>query len=1103
MLGITLLALTLLAALLVALAWIARMRDRLAAADAVLDTYDEFSGEWCWEQDSEFRFARFRGGRLVREQVELHLMIGRTRWDSAHEVLDQAAMAAHRSLCERHEPFRDFRYGLRFADGHSRYFVASGYPLFDARGRFVGYRGLAREDTSRLQTELALRRSEQQLAAIAAGSPVPMFALDAAGRVILWNRGCEVVLGVPAQSMMGRRDAWRAFYPSARPVLANCVMNEDALASARMLYGERVGRSESIPGALEAEGFFPAMAGRDRWLAFVAAPMRNAEGRIVGAIETLQDVTERRLAEAAAGDRSITLRALVDNMPSGISLIDSGGQVVIWNQAFLRLLDLPSSLFEDGPVPLESVFRFNARRGEYGPGDPDEIVARLQKTVERNEAHVLERVRPDGTVLEIRGTPIPGGGFVTIYTDVSARKAAEASLRIKSAYLAAVIDHLPQGISVFDQHLRLKHWNARFGEILNLPGSVLHADARFEDIIRIPAERGEYGEGDPEAQIRARHQLAMRFEPHRLERVREGGKAHLVEGRPMFVDGRIAGFVTTYTDITEHRRSEALLERQHADLESAQRIGHIGSWHWPMGAHQPECSTEMLRLLRADATQPRRGLRQLLMRVERQDRRPLVQAIRQLVDDARRIDLVCRIGRGGAAHMRLIAEARRNAEGTIVGYAGIVQDITELRTAEEALRSSGTMLSTIFEQGPVPLALIQLEDETVGMANRAWRQVFAPELADPVGQALAALGIWRDKGDWPRLRTQLRETGRVEHVEATLLRNDGREAVCEISGRSVRVDGADLLLASFVDVSEERRIRSEIEALNAHLEERVQERTGDLAAANDHLARAMSKLVQSEKLASLGGLVAGIAHELNTPLGNAVTVVGALKDKVAKFERDNAEGGMRRSTLNAFVTACIEASNLLERNVDRAARQVAHFKQVAVDQTSERRRRFDLAETVEEVVSALSPRLRLCPHTVEIDIPAGIEMDSFPGPLEQVIGNLVENALNHAFADGQAGTVRISARVAANDTVELSVRDDGLGMGPDVAEHAFDPFYTTRLGSGGSGLGLYIAYTLVAGLLGGSIGLETQPAAGCNFHMELPRVVPGIPAGPSDPEEAG
>ena len=1086
--GLLVLSLSLLAALVYSLFLIHGLRRRLAYQASRLATFEQFSGDWIWQQDAQFRFID--AGPATAAGDDPAIDIGQTRWHDAAAQIDPAAMAEHRQQCERHLPFRDFQYGRHQADGSVRWFVASGYPVFDDHGEFRGYRGLAREETGRLKTERALRRSEQHLAAIAAGSPVPMFALDDCGRVILWNRGCEVVLGVRADEMIGRRDAWRAFYGEARPVLAGCVLAPDPLAAAASLYGAAVRPSESIPGALEAEGFFPRMAGRDRWLAFVAAPMLDDDGKVIGAIETLQDITERKLAEQQLEQRNATLRALIDNMPSGISLVNGELELVAWNQRFLELVDLPASLFEHPPVRLEDLYRFNARRGEYGEGDAEAKVAELLARAEQIGSGSREHQRPSGTTLEIHTAPMNGGGFVSIYTDITARKTAEAAQRLQSAYLEAVIDHLPQGISVFDHELRLKHWNARLSEICDLPLEALFTDARFEDLVRIPALRGEYGPGDPDEQVRERRELALRFEPHNFERARPNGKAHLVEGRPMVVDGRVAGFVTTYTDITERRRNERLVERQRAELEAAQCTAHIGSWRWAVAAARPECSAEMLRLLGLDEIGPLDAFRRLLRRILPADRRSLVAAIRALTAGGKRLDGVWRIGRPGREQvfLRLIANVERHRDGRVLGYSGIAQDVTELRKAEDALRASGEMLKTIFEQGPVPLALVRIDSEVLLMANRAWRQLFAPEQGMVVGHTLGSIGIWRDRERWLALREQLRVGDDIADFEAALTRHDGSEVICEISGRAVEVEGDALMLASFVDVTEERRIRAEIEALNASLEQRVSARTAELRSANDHLAQAMRQLVQAEKMASLGGLVAGIAHELNTPLGNATTVASALRERVGRFGAEAASGRMRRSALEEFVSGCDEATTLLERNVDRAARQVAHFKQVAVDQASERRRRFDLRTTVEEVVSALSPQLRHTGHQVRIEIGENIELDSFPGPLEQIVTNLVENALIHAF-EGD-GVIRIVAADGGGPAISIEISDDGRGMSEEVRDHAFDPFYAARLGKGGSGLGLYIVFNLVTSVLGGSIALASEPGKGTCFRIDLPRIAP-------------
>lgn len=295
----------------------------------------------------------------------------------------------------------------------------------------------------------------------------------------------------------------------------------------------------------------------------------------------------------------------------------------------------------------------------------------------------------------------------------------------------------------------------------------------------------------------------------------------------------------------------------------------------------------------------------------------------------------------------------------------------------------------------------------------------------------------------------------------------------------------------------ERVIAAEaLERLAETLENRVAERTGELEAANASLSRAMEQLVQREKLASLGNLVAGVAHELNTPIGNALTVSTALHDIHRHFAGELEGGQLRRSALERFVQENTEATQLIERNLQRAAALISHFKQVAVDQASVRRRRFDIAELVVDVLSTLSPTLKRSPHRLAVEIPPGLSLESYPGPLEQVITNLIENSLVHAFAPDEAGHIRLSGEATASG-VRLRYEDDGRGIPAEVRHRVFDPFFTTRLGQGGSGLGLYLVYNLVHGPLGGSIRLLEGGTAGVCFVMELPAVAPAVA------EEAG
>ena len=293
----------------------------------------------------------------------------------------------------------------------------------------------------------------------------------------------------------------------------------------------------------------------------------------------------------------------------------------------------------------------------------------------------------------------------------------------------------------------------------------------------------------------------------------------------------------------------------------------------------------------------------------------------------------------------------------------------------------------------------------------------------------------------------------------------------------------NLVYAAARDITDRKRAEEELERHREHLEERVTERTAELR-------QAMRQLVQAEKLAALGHLVAGVAHELNTPLGNARLVASTLSDELRAFAAAVDAGALRRSQVDTFLNRGREAVDLLERNTARAADLIGHFKQVAVDQTSARRRRFDLRQTVEELLITLRPQFKRTAHRIALDIPPGLELDSYPGPLEQVLTNLVGNSLAHGFAGVEAG--RIQLRAQALDPTQLVLRyaDNGIGIPPAILNRIFAPFFTTRLGQGGSGLGLYIVYNLVTGVLGGTIRVHSQPGQGTVFTLALPRTAP-------------
>ncbi|MDZ7937419.1 MAG: substrate-binding domain-containing protein [Rhodoferax sp.] len=285
--------------------------------------------------------------------------------------------------------------------------------------------------------------------------------------------------------------------------------------------------------------------------------------------------------------------------------------------------------------------------------------------------------------------------------------------------------------------------------------------------------------------------------------------------------------------------------------------------------------------------------------------------------------------------------------------------------------------------------------------------------------------------------------------------------------------------------------------LSEHLELRVQERTRSLEQSNAELARtldtlkhATEELVRAEKMAALGSLVAGVSHELNTPIGIGVTVVSTLQQHLAQLKRDVGSGGMRRSAMTQYLEGTGMGLDVLTRSLDSARSLVESFKQVAMDQSSDQRRRFDLERTLGDVVLTLGPMYKSTHYGLHVELAPGIAMDSYPGPLGQVITNLLANALLHAFDGRASGHMWLTARPMDGDWVEIIFRDDGVGIAREHRARVFDPFFTTKLGQGGSGLGLNIVYNLVTVVLGGKIHLASELGQGSAMVIQLPRSAP-------------
>ena len=456
----------------------------------------------------------------------------------------------------------------------------------------------------------------------------------------------------------------------------------------------------------------------------------------------------------------------------------------------------------------------------------------------------------------------------------------------------------------------------------------------------------------------------------------------------------------------------------------------------------------------------------------------------------------------------------RSGDGRFRGFRCIGIDVTSQRAAEAAVRRSEERLRSILDSTPA-LAVQWFDAEgRVLEWNAASTTLFGWTKSEALGRRLDELFYTPDQQrDFMQVLAEVRRTGQpYGPYEGEARDRAGRSGwllstTIGVPGDVARGEPAMIFVCLDVDISDRKRAEAALLELNAQLEVRIDERTRSLSIANTELEQALQtvqlaqerlvasqdRLVQSEKLASLGSLVAGVAHELNTPIGNGRMAVSTMKERVGQFRIQLAQG-LKRSDLEAFVAQVETGGDIALRNLERASELLSSFKQVAVDQTSDQRRLFRLREVVDEIVLTLQPSFKRSAHEVVCQVPDQIELDSYPGALGQVLTNLIQNAYIHGLDGIERGRIDIAA-TQVGEEVHLSVADNGRGIPEASQRHVFDPFYTTKLGHGGSGLGLPIVRNIVSGALGGHIGFRNLEAGGVVFVVVLPLIAPAAAAG--------
>ncbi|MFA7292363.1 MAG: PAS domain S-box protein [Rhodocyclaceae bacterium] len=828
------------------------------------------------------------------------------------------------------------------------------------------------------------------------------------------------------------------------------------------------------------------------------------------------ELDERGRSEAALNaNHEFTLK-VIESLPGIFYLIDADGHFVLWNQNFERVTGRDAAAM----AVLHPLDIFSGEDRKHIAAAIAEVFKVGQTIVEASITHL------DGSRIPylFTGLRVPMSGtnhLVGLGIDVSERKRAEEALRISEEKFSAAINGSVDFISLSNlDDGRFTLVNEAFEE---LTGWQAH-----EAIGRTSIELGIWRDPQERSLLADRLRRGERVSNFYLHLGTRTGeiKECVMSAVAVSVSG-IPHMVAVVRDVSEQRRADRAMRRLAKGSQSTSPEEFYKSLVADL-AEALEFETSFIGLCHSD--DPGR-ISTLAVHAADGNESAFSYDVSGTPCEAVFGGEISVFADDVAGHFpealplleknmkSYIGAPLRGDDGEVIGVLvamdsrpirntdlarSLVQVFAERAEAELArerthlaLIASQHKFSALFHSSPVAMTVSRREDNyAVVDVNEAWERQFLLTREQVQGTNGPRLGFWRNPEDRAAVLGLAEREGEVRAHEAWLVRGDGGAILCQISGRMIALGGEQLLILAEEDITEKRRIERELSELNASLEQRVSERTEALRVANSELSqtiqtlqRTHDELVRAEKLAALGSLVAGIAHELNTPIGNCITVASTLDEQLTHFV-DGLNNGLRRSALDSFTASARLAADILLRNLRRASELVVSFKQVAVDQTSSQRRQFLLEEVVAEIVLTLQPSIRRTPYVVDYAIPPEIICDSYPGPLGQVISNLINNALLHGFDGRAAGKVSIRARQLEGETFELSVSDDGVGIPEADQSRIYDPFFTTKLGKGGSGLGLNIVYNLVTRVLGGEIAVNSRPGQGASFVIVAPLIAP-------------
>lgn len=1033
----------------------------------VAEAAEEALYEWHIKED---QFYASPGLKALFDLDFLDSGLRTWRWDDRIHPDDRATYAA---ALEAHLSGESVRwaceYRMRGKQGDYRWVLDHGASLRDGKGKAFRMVAALRDITDRVARETALRESEERhsLATEAMSEGLYDWSVQA-DRLFVSDR-LNSIFGFEAGELSSK--AW-----------AGRVHEGEVDTYRRAILDHFKGRT----ARLECEYRIRDKSSNYRWVRDQATALRDVDGRVMRLVGAVNDITEVKQARDEAERSHALFLDAIEAITSGFALFDSDDRIVICNSKYREYFPELSDMVTPG-TPFRAIIKSAIERGLFplAKENPEGFLNKIMEKRADGGSVPREQFMAGGLWLRISDHKTKDGGLVSIYTDVSDLKTREEELRTQSVILTATLENIEQGISMVNDDLEVVAFNRRFLDMMNFPPELFKPGFPMEQAFRYNAERGEYGPGDAEEQVRQRLELSRQFKAHRFERSTGDGEVMEIIGTPV----KSGGFVTTYTDITERKKAEQVLRDNEARLREILENSPIGVAVIDDGNDIRYHNRRFAEILKGPG-------RDLIGQSPEQfwtDRKIRAEAVKVFERDGIVRDLETRYrGLDGSDVWSLTTFVLTEYEGAPARLTWIY-DVTEAKANREALVAAlqefNAVLDTI-EYG----VLFMGPDLRARIINHAFGKIWgiSQDFIDGSPTMRELIEYNRDSGlydvapdDWDDFlqdRVAAVHQGTVAPME--LRRADGKVLQYQCLALP---DGGRML--TYFDITE------------------LKERETDLSAAKDAAERALqdlllaqARLVQAEKMASLGQLTAGIAHEIKNPLNfvnNFAKLSVDLLEELAEGLQNqiaSLEDEAREDTADLFETlkGNLEKINEHGRRADGIVKNMLLHSREGEGEMQ----RVDLNALVIEALNlayhgarAEDPTFNI---TLDSDLDASVgEIRCYPQELTRVILNLAGNGFytaNKKLALAPKDfepLLRIVTRALPGEVV-IEVEDNGLGIPPAVCEKIFTPFFTTKPAGEGTGLGLSLSYDIIVTQHGGGMTVESIENQGTTFTVTLP-----------------